>query len=266
MTINGLVDALRVMAPRSGPFFNRLSLVEHARTLDTRVRRYALPNAERLDALRRGRLGASADLMEYMGARNGVHALHTVGIQWLRLFETQVCRGLSEFLGPDRTEGGVRLLLEALVPDFAWPEALEDGAIDLEVKCNSGGRHQKLPSRIDMVISAKSHGKRFGAVVEVKIGKQKLINPLPSYTSHVKDEYGLWPADCDGEGANAAFVVLVPRASQKLRQRLSHFRNRHWKIVEWSVLLRRLEARLSHDSQDFRHFRKAIWDTVDVRK
>ncbi|WP_374552526.1 hypothetical protein [Sphingobium yanoikuyae] len=158
----------------------------------------------------------------------------------------------------------MRLLLKALVPDFAWPETLEEGIIDLEVKCQPAGRRRKSPSRIDMVISAKSNGTRFGAVVEVKTGRQKVINPLPAYTSHVREGYGLWPADCEFGRANAAFVVLVPRASPKLQRRLSHVRNRHWKIVEWPVLLRRLEARILHDSQDFRHFRKAIWDTVDV--
>lgn len=264
LTSSGLADALRVMGQRPGPSFDRLVLFEYSRTLDSNVRRYALPNTGRLDALRRARLGASVDLVEYMGEQDGIHSLRTPGIPWLRLFETQVCRGLSDFLGPDRTEGGVRLLLEALVPDFAWPETLDDGAIDLEVKCHSAGRRQKSLSRIDMVISGKSRGTRFGAIVEVKTGKQKVINPLPAYTSHVKEKYGLWPTNCERGEANAAFVVLVPHASPKLRQRLSHFRNKHWRIVEWPVLLRRLEARIRHDSQNFRHFRKAIWDTVDA--
>lgn len=242
--------------------FDHTALQRYALIHEGHIRAYGLPMAEKLTALRGSRRGHRDDLLSFLGARDGEHALTAPSIPWLRIFETQVCSGLRDFLLAQPLEDGVRALFGALAPDFAWPAVIEEAMIDVEVRCASAGKTQQKRPRIDMLISVTSGGRKYGAIIEVKISNAKVINPLPTYTEFARTHFG--PVDKGVIPTDVLFVVLVPRASDKLRRRLRHPRNRHWRIVEWPAFMRRIEQRLCYDTAEFRTFRKVIWGTIDV--
>lgn len=257
-----LLSALSALHDVRRLLFDRQAAIDYARILEGHIRKYALPATDRLTLLRKTKRGCQSDLLAFMGDREGSHALRAKGIAWLRMFETQVCSGLQEFLLLQPDQDGARALLEALAPEWNWPKRIDDVDIAIEVRCAGTVRGAQRPPRIDMLVTVTSDGKRFGAIVEVKTRGQKVINPLPTYTEFARGHFGPVAKGCIP--TDVAFVVLVPVASERLRRRLRHACNRHWRIVEWPAFLRRLEGRLRHDTPDFKQFRKVLWDTLDA--
>ncbi|WP_288414944.1 hypothetical protein [uncultured Novosphingobium sp.] len=256
-------DPVQILQGAYRVHFNEAALRRYALIHEGHICAYALPAEEKLTGLRGSRRSHRGDLLAFIGARQGEHALTASSIPWLRIFETQVCSGLRDFLLAQPHHDGVRTLLGALAPDFAWPTNIDEAMIDVEVRCASTIKGQRKRPRIDMLITVISGGRRCGAVIEVKIGNAKVINPLPTYTQFARTHFG--PVAKGDIPADTIFVVLVPFASARLRRRLRHPRNRHWRIVEWPAFMRRIEQRLRHDTADFKIFRKVIWDTIDVR-
>ncbi len=257
-----VADAVQTLQSIGRSRFDQTALRRYALIHDGHIRAYGLPMVEKLTALRCSKRGHRGDLLDFLGARDGEHALAAPSIPWLRIFETQVCSGLRDFLLFQPQDDGVRALLGALAPDFAWPTAIDEAIIDVEVRCVSTSKARQKRPRIDMLISVTGGGRKYGAIIEVKISNAKVINPLPTYMEFARAHFG--PVAKGVIPANVIFVVLVPLASDRLRRRLRHPRSRHWRIVEWPAFMRRIEQRLCHDTAEFRTFRKVIRDTIDV--
>lgn len=171
-----VVDAIRLLGGHHVTRYDRVALERYSRSLSGRIHKDALPYVERLQALRNQRLGRRADLMEYMGAQDGRHALYAPDLPWLSLFETQVCSAFKHFIKADSGNSISRgmAFLKALAPAFPWPGTIDDGSLEVqvEVPCPSMRTSSgKLP-RIDLMITVKSHGDTYGAVIEVKTGHQ----------------------------------------------------------------------------------------------
>lgn len=247
--------------------FNYDALDLYVRYLAGRIHQYALPNASRLQAICSKRQWDRHALTEYMGAKGREHALYESDLPWLTLFETQTCRALKFFLEEPAAKGPSRgmALLKALSPEFSWPdEASVSGLkVDIEVECPRTRSRALSTPRIDMMITLDSMGRKYGAIVEVKTRNQQVNNPLGAYTEFAKAN-GLCSISDRDESSNAVFVVLVPRRTARLSRRIINHHNRHWKIMEWSVLLRRMERLTSDDNKSYRQFRRILWKTIDA--
>lgn len=194
-----------------------------------------------------------AALSGYFGLNAPNNALHLAPHHWLRVTETQATRGLAVFLlegGSDRALS----FLRAIDPDIGWPSHLTDLRVEAEVAAGGG--------RIDLLVQGSSAGKRWGAVVEAKFGHDLKSNPLPDYAHHAKTAGFVLNAGGDRAGATGTLVVLALKRSETTTRRLSM--NRRWRLLHWSALLRRLEAELRGraDDDDFRRFRRTLWDRI----
>lgn len=177
-------------------------------------------------------------------------ALDVAPAPWFRLTETQITRPLAEFLN----EGGAKRILAFLralpCTGVTLPEALDNGRASAEVPAAGG--------RVDLLVTGRKGAKTYGAAVEVKID-HKLHNPLGAYARLAGDE-GMTIAGRSAGQATGALVVLARQASDATRKRLSA--NRGWRFVHWSGFLRRFERELAltSDDDDFRAFRRMVWD------
>lgn len=215
--------------------------------------RDALHMASAFRSLLEQRTTRIAALSGYFGLDAANNALHLAPHRWLRVTETQATRGLAVFL---REGGSDRALsfLKAIDPDIEWPSHLTDLEIETEVAAGGG--------RIDLLVRGSSDGRRWGAVVEAKFGHDLKSNPLPHYALHAKTNGFVLNAGGDRAGATGTLVVLALRRSQTTTRRLSM--NRRWRLLHWSALLRRFEAELRGraDDDDFRRFRRTLWDRI----
>ena len=268
MAVSAAVSAaVDVLWERAGPGWHRDELKTYARHLSGRIHKYALPHVTRLQSLRAQCLAGRRDLFDYMGARGEDHALYAPDMPWLSLFETQICKAFAIFIKATAKHGSARAVafLRALAPRFPWPDVVDEGSleVELEIDCSGPRSPRGNVPRIDLMITFKSAGQKYGAVLEVKTRRQPVSNPLGRYTAFAESKE-LRLEKYDQVGANAIFVILVPEVTARLRRRVAHHLNRHWQLMEWHVLLRRLERILPHDDEQFRQFRKIVWKAVDV--
>lgn len=259
-------DATRKMHDQQSLAFHYGALDLYVRHLSGRIHRYALPNVGRLQAICGKQEWDRHALTEYMGAKGTEHALYEPDLPWLTLFETQTCRALKLFVEEPTGKGPARgmALLKALSPEFPWPnEADVSGLkVDIEVECPRTRSRGGSTPRIDMIITVESLGVKYGAVIEVKTRNQQVNNPLGAYTEFAKNIGLRSISDQDGS-PNAVFVVLVPKRTVRLRRRILNHHNRHWRIMEWPVFLRRMERLISDDDKSYRQFRRILWKTID---
>ncbi len=194
-------------------------------------------------------------ISDHFGLSNPHHCLHVEPLAWLRLGETQATRGLQHFLRA-RNERA-RLFLKALAPKIAWPPDLEDLSVVTEMPAARG--------RIDLLISGRSHGNTWGAVIEAKFEHSLKGNPLGDYMRHgIKLSMHLGTRVSSER--TGALIILGKRACRQTRKRLS--RNEHWRLVHWREVLRRFDVGLAEPTidEDFRRFRRTLWDRARSQK
>ena len=194
----------------------------------------------------------SGAILRFFGADHPSHAFHVEPYRWLRITEAQATRSLAQFLH----EGGsarICAFLTALAPDVAWPQKLANSNAQAEVRAGSG--------RIDLLLTGEAQDQVWGAVIEAKFDHNLKGNPLPDYAKAGKAS-GLHFTSTSESPPTAVLAVLGTTQCRTIRQRLN--RNKSWRFNYWSSVFRRFErqlARLSDDDQ-FRHFRRTLWDRV----
>lgn len=235
-------------APREP--FERTALDRWSQRLGAGARHAAATLAGKLDVLRASTGDMDVDIRRFMTGGHTPSALDVPPTAWLRVTETQITRPLASFIN----EGAPQRAL-------AFLRALPCTGVELPVSFDSGNASAEVPAdggRVDLLVTGRSGGRTYGAAVEVKID-HSLHNPLGSY-ARVAEKEGLAIPGRSKLRATGALVVLGRHPSEAIRKRLS--RNRGWRFVHWSGFLRRFERELAHatDDDDFRAFRRMVWD------
>ncbi len=180
------------------------------------------------------------------------HSFNVEPHRWLRLSEVQITTGLAGFLGAG---GSARILafLRALAPDREWPAALDRPLARSEVPAGNG--------RIDLIVSGRSDGRVWGAVVEAKLGHHARDNPLQAYRSLALSSRMSLVSD-DGLEPTAVLRIVGQNCCRSTHKRLA--RNKDWSFVDWKTVLRRFEHQLRglEDDTEFRRFRRTLWERM----
>jgi len=116
--------------------------------------------------------------------------------------------------------------------------------------------------RIDLVVQGWSGGTRWGAIVEAKFDHDLKSNPLPDYALHARTQGFVIETGAGRAGATGTLVVLAPKRTAVTTRRLA--RNRRWRLLHWSAMLRRWERELRGHADDveFRRFRRTLWERI----
>ncbi|WP_156404696.1 PD-(D/E)XK nuclease family protein [Sphingomonas sp. Root241] len=230
-------------------YYDEKAVLRWAFRLEGAAKRAMRHRAE-LEDLVPSHAGQRAAIERFHGLGAPAHCFHVEPIRWFRPTEPQVTFGLQRFLA----KGGSELtlsFLRALDPTLSWPEHLDGVTVEAEVPCKRG--------RIDLLISGKAAEVTWGAVVEAKFGHNIRQNPLPDYAQHAA-KLGMQFRMPGRETATSVLIVLGQRNEAATRARLR--RNRRWSFLNWHTFLRRWESELTRilDDDDFRRFRRTIWE------
>lgn len=178
---------------------------------------------------------------------------------WVDLLEPQITKGLARLL----SAGGSKLraartlaLLKTLSPRGPAPSAVHDISLEqisracviAEALCANG-------RRIDVIAWIQTfNGKRFGAVIEAKVGHHLTKGQLKCYEKAAKEKpYRLNPA-------NTSFVIVGPSLTKKTAEQLRP--PSCWSFLPWRLFLVRLTSELKIaecDNHDFMRFCRTVW-------
>lgn len=195
----------------------------------------------------------------HLAAMNDDHCFGVPVYAWAELQEPQITKGLVHFLADGSfAERAARSL--ALLK--AVNRTTEPGAKVLTLNVCEVSRmrvYAEGPAsrrqRIDIVVIVQSNdGKRFGAIIEAKVGHHVTDGQLATYQlAASKPPYLLAPE-------NTSFVVIAPSRSTGTVRQLR--RNPAWRFLAWRSFIPSLckeLAKLNCDNEDFRRFRRTVW-------
>ncbi|RCK54154.1 hypothetical protein TH25_02180 [Thalassospira profundimaris] len=172
------------------------------------------------------------------------HFLETAPYEWLSLIETQVTKGLAYFLrsGNDTQN---RSRVQTLVSAFGIASAVENQNVEAESRNNDN-------TRIDLIIKWDDGAMRNQIIIEAKLNYELRENQLKLYsknTNRKKEKFD-----------NCYFYVISEARTRITAEQLKE--NNSWKWVSWSSLLLKYEKFKNsvHDDDDFRRFRKTLWN------
>ena len=190
------------------------------------------------------------------------HFFHAAPLGWVNrawLMEPQVTKVIAYFLqseDPVTREGRIRALLTALgsrTEDVA-------GNARATAEASVAGKRQ----RIDLLVEWRDRrGFDRAAVIEAKFGHGVTKGQLKTYRRHLRRvERRYRQAKHDGGPEPELLFVLSPSYRKSDARALA--RNKHWHWKSWRSLLLAWDRFLDpqHDDEDFRRFRRTLWDRV----
>lgn len=198
-----------------------------------------------------------AALDAFIGSSNG-HCFSAEPHAWLDLLEPQITKGLAHFLNAGGHGVRSRRILALLQAVRATPSAQVDIAPeDVVGACAIAEAQCGAKRRIDLVAWVHlTDGRRFGTVIEAKVGHEITRGQLACYETAADKKYLLKP-----EGTT--FIVVAPALTEKIVKQLQ--RRPAWTFMSWRALLTRLGGVLAAgecDLDDFVRFRHTVWSAA----
>ena len=186
------------------------------------------------------------------------HLFRANPVTWVMMTEPQATKAFAQFLG-----AGDRTLRSKRIQAFlrALGHSGGEGSEDLRAPRATPEASTKSQQRIDLLLEWQdADDLHRGAAIEAKFGHHILSKTLPRYREHllqIEESY----RDKPGRREERPLLFVV---SSRLRQHDEKAlrKNRDWRWTSWRSLLLAFDRALDeqHDDDDFRQFRRTLWD------
>lgn len=186
------------------------------------------------------------------------HLFHAAPVKWVWMTEPQATRAFADFLnaeGPTVRSGRIQAFLRALGSGPRQSDVVFEEP-SAEAEASAGDQR-----RIDLLLSWRdAAGLARGAVVEAKFGHHLTKGQLKEYQKFLLGrESRFRKSRLAADERPLLFVVSSRRRAHDDRELA---RNRDWRWISWRSLLLAFDRTLvsDHDDEDFRQFRRTLWD------
>ena len=186
------------------------------------------------------------------------HLFHADPVTWVMMTEPQATKTFAHFLG-----AGDRTLRSKRIQAFlrALGHSGGEGSEDLRAPRATPEASTNSQQRIDLLLEWQdADGLHRGAAIEAKFGHRILGKTLPRYREHLLQIEKSYRDEPGRREERPLLFVVSSRLRQHDEKALR--KNRDWRWISWHSLLLAFDRALDeqHDDDDFRQFRRTLWD------